>query len=275
MEISASHDAKTHKRGIAMRLLQIFLIFLFSLRVLLSAKQESKFIEDLKRFEDRYSLKVTFGMPPFSDIAHESIECKEPSVLDVDRFLPLFFFEFNLYPPDFVKAAGLKNVVFCKKLTSNNAPAAGIADIVNDTVYFEVSQGVYDRWYVQKTIHHEFFHQVDFHDDKFVADQEWTDLNPPGIDYVSKRKFMKFPGFFVYDAVNQGFLNQYSLTGPEEDKAEFFSEMMLNYGVMEERAKKDQAVELKMQLLKDRLKKFCPSIDDAFWDKTAALYRGF
>ena len=91
-------------------------------------------------------------------------------------------------------------------------------------------RGGYDRLYLCRVLHHEFFHIIDYRDDGDVyEDKAWAALNRPGFHYgtggknaqhvASARELTeKFPGF----------LNYYATTGVEEDKAEVFANLIVD-----------------------------------------------
>jgi hypothetical protein len=70
-----------------------------------------------------------------------------------------------------------------------------------------------------------------------------------------------------------GFLNAYSISGLEEDKAEIFAYMVVARQYMEERAMRDAIVEKKMQKMEEGLQAFCPQLHDQFWDRAGAVER--
>jgi hypothetical protein len=194
---------------------------------------------------------------------------------DIDRYSVVFVREFSLYPPSLVKRCGLKRVVLCEGLSFDGQSRAAIPDFFHDTLYVDVLRGGYDRSYQCKVLHHEFFHIIDYRDDgRLYEDKDWAKLNPPGFKYGTGGKHAqneasaseltdKFPGF----------LNYYSTTGVEEDKAELFANLIVDSAYVAQRAKTDRVLHAKVQALKKLMTKFCPDVDEAFWTKSAAVNR--
>ncbi len=69
------------------------------------------------------------------------------------------------------------------------------------------------------------------------------------------------------DPTLKGFLNRYSMSGVEEDKAEMFANMMINYRMVDLRSQTDPVIRTKMLRIKTLLYKFCPAFDNDFWTK--------
>ena len=59
-----------------------------------------------------------------------------------------------------------------------------IPDYKHDTLYLDAARGAYDKSYVRKVIHHDFFHMIDKRDDGSVKkDERWAKLNPGDFKY--------------------------------------------------------------------------------------------
>jgi hypothetical protein len=70
-----------------------------------------------------------------------------------------------------------------------------------------------------------------------------------------------------------GFLNHYSTTGVEEDKAEVFANLIFDAAYVAERAKKDKVLATKIERMKELLTKFCPEMNQKFWTKVEKINR--
>ena len=64
-----------------------------------------------------------------------------------------------------------------------------------------------------------------------------------------------------------GFLNRYATSGVEEDKAEIFAHLMTEYALVGKRAATDDVIFKKMSAMKALLAKFCPDLNEVFWDE--------
>jgi len=127
----------------------------------------------------------------------------------------------------------------------------------------------------RSVIHHEFFHIIDYRDDgELYADRRWMDLNPVEFQYGSGGKNAQDDSSAsLMTSDRPGFLNSYSRTGVEEDKAEVFANMIVNGGLLAGRASTDPVLRAKMERMKELLAKFCPEIDDTFWEAARRVER--
>jgi hypothetical protein len=161
-------------------------------------------------------------------------------------------------------------------LTFESQRRGAIPDFENDILYLDVDQGSYDRFYQRRVLHHEFFHIVDWRDDReLYEDGKWRALNADSFHYRNG-------GFALQSAStagdvqdrDPGFLTCYSMSGVEEDKAELFSFLVVAPKLVGKRAERDRVLANKVARMKDLLAEFCPQLDDAFWRKVEATDRG-
>lgn len=193
----------------------------------------------------------------------------------ITAYVPLLVGEWSLYPPDLFRKAGLKRLVLCEELTNSSLKVGAVPDFENGDLYLDVSHALDSRPYSRKAIHHDFFHMIDRRDDGSLKDPEWAALNPKGTAY----------GTGGWDAIRDGtasgvltsdipgFLNRYSTSGVEEDKAEVFSNMIVNRDVVDSMAKKDAVLRSKVQKMEELVHKFCPAVGAEFWEAAAKLKR--
>lgn len=64
-----------------------------------------------------------------------------------------------------------------------------------------------------------------------------------------------------------GFLNQYSMSAPEEDQAEIFAHLLTEPARVQARMAVDGILERKVERLKDTLSQFCREMNDRFWQR--------
>jgi hypothetical protein len=77
----------------------------------------------------------------------------------------------------------------------------------------------------------------------------------------------------VPDDTLPGFLNSYSMTGVEEDKAEVFANLLVSPGLVSQRARQDSVLRFKVQRMKLLMWRFVPELDLEFWSRAAGLGR--
>jgi hypothetical protein len=232
--------------------------------------------DDLTKLADVYKIEIVSSKPVFPvKIASGSIDGKPASETEIRTYTPLFVGEFKLYPRELIKKAKLKRVVLCMELSFNKQLRNAVPDFDHDTLFLDVSRGSYNKSYLRKVIHHDFYHIIDLRDDgSLFKDERWAALNPADFKYGNGGKNAqdnsttsiltdKFPGF----------LNHYSTTAVEEDKAEVFANLIVDPDYVSERAKKEPVLKAKIGRMKELMSSFCPEVNAAFWEKTQKLKR--
>ena len=190
---------------------------------------------------------------------------------ELANYVPLFLREFELYPPQLIHRAKIRRVVLCRNLSFAGQLRNAIPDFEHDTLYYEVCRGSHGRAYLRGVVHHEFFHIVDYLDDgELYRDNGWSALNPAAFKYgTGGVNAQDDPTTSLLTDRYPGFLNHYSTTGVEEDKAEVFSNLIARTFYVQQRMATDQVLSAKVTRMKALMHSFCPEIDDGFWTKAA------
>lgn len=232
--------------------------------------------ELLERIAKAYSIEVVYTGQVFPVTTRSGeIAGACPSLEVVDQYAPLFAQEFGLYPAELIKAAKLRRIVFCVDLHFAGQRRNAIPDFEHDTLYLDVKRGDHHRAYLRKVIHHEFFHMIDLRDDgKLYGDERWSALNPEGHRYGDGgRNSQTNSRTSVLTSEASGFLNHYSTTGVEEDKAEVFANLLVEPEEVAKRAAADKILEAKIAAMQKLLAEFCPQVNDSFWRTARATKR--
>lgn len=198
---------------------------------------------------------------------HGSIGGREADNETLEKYQKLLVAEVNRYPTTLMRNSKLKRIILCDELTYEGQRRNAIPDFEHDDLYLDVKRGDHNQRYQRKVIHHEFFHVIDYKDDGSVyADNSWSALNPAGFRYGNGgRNAQDDASTSLLTDRYPGFLNHYSTTGVEEDKAETFANMIVDLRHVQNRAAKDPVVKSKVVAMKALLEKFCPEIDEEFW----------
>ena len=224
----------------------------------------------IKSFEKKYSLDLVVSGFDFST---------EPKVTGADseqvaRYLPLFFSEFNLYPPELVKKSGVTKIVLCKDLKYAGQKRAAYPGLTSGVMCYDVELGAHSEIYQRSSIHHEYFHLIDYRDDRSLyIDRHWDKLNPVGFTYGIGGKNVQEDKTQSLTFDQLGFMNKYSTQGVEEDKAEIFAYLMTRPELMRQRVKTDSVVASKTRMLKNLLASFSDSVNEEFWKSAAKVER--
>jgi hypothetical protein len=193
---------------------------------------------------------------------------------DVDRYRTILETEFLRYPPALIRQIRLRRIVLCRELSFAGQNRSAIPDFEHDTLYFDVVAGGHDRTYQRRAIHHELFHIIDYEDDgELDSDARWAKLNPPTFRYGRGGEHMLSDAWSGVPWDRPSFLNKYSTSGIEEDKAEIFAYMVTEIGFIEKRAVSDDAIRKKMSAMKVLLSDFCPDMNESFWKRAASVPR--
>jgi hypothetical protein len=233
-------------------------------------------LPELGKIARAYKIGVVTADPGFPvQTRHGPIDGKTAEKKAIEDYTGLFAPEFGLYPPDLIKRARLRRVVLCADLSFAGQRRTAVPDWEHDTLYLDVSRGAHAKAYVRKVLHHEFFHMVDYRDDGSVyKDERWAALNPGTFKYGDGgKKAQDQNDTSVLTDKYPGFLNHYSTTGVEEDKAELFAHLIVDAAHVEDRAKKDVVLKAKVERMKELTARFCPDMNAKFWDRARKLKR--
>jgi hypothetical protein len=231
--------------------------------------------DNLKTFTGTYRVEVIYNGPTFPvRMYHGAITGKEADAKAVERYIPLFLAEIQLYPPELITRVRLKRIVLCEELAFAGQLRAAVPDFEHNTYYLDVSRGAHNKTYQQKVIHHDFFHIVDEVNGKLYRDERWSALNPADFKYGNGgTNAQNRADTAVLTDKYPGFLNHYSTTGVEEDKAEVFANLIVDGPYVAGRIETDRVLKSKVERLKEELVAFCPEVNEKFWDRVAKMKR--
>ena len=254
-------------------------VILFLLAASASAQFElsSTASASLKKLERTYAIEIVATNPSFPvKQTYGVIDGKRADLKELESYISLFAPEFSIYPQSLVKLVQLKRVVLCKELSFAGQRRNAIPDFEHDTLYLDAIRGAYSRPYMRKVMHHEFFHIIDWRDDgKLYQDDVWSALNPRSFKYGSGGINAQDKAFSsILTDRFPGFLNYYSTTGVEEDKAELFANLIVDPVYVGSRVKQDEVLSAKVKMLMGLLKSFCPDLNDQFWKQLKSARTG-
>ena len=231
--------------------------------------------QELEKMAKAYEIEIVAADHEFQvQTAHGVIFGRNAEQKEMKCFPDLLAEEFFLYPRELVRRAKLQRVVLCSDLSFAGQPRSAIPGYEDNTLYLDISSGSNSRPYQRKVIHHEFFHIIDYHDDGNVyQDERWASLNPATFKYGGGGKAERSPTGSILTSKYPGFLNTYSMSAVEEDKAEVFANLIVDPAHVEDRAKADRVLNSKVKRMKELLAKFCPEIDGSFWENIRIMKR--
>lgn len=168
----------------------------------------------------------------------------------------------------------MTKIVLCKDLRYARQKRAAYPGLVSGVMCYDVEQGSFSEVYQRSVIHHEYFHLIDYRDDRrLYVDTQWDRLNPDGFTYGVGGKNVQGDKTQSLTFEKLGFMNKYSTQGVEEDKAEIFAYLMTRPEMMAKRIKSDSVVASKTRMLKNLLSSYSDSVDEKFWNSAANVDR--
>jgi hypothetical protein len=220
---------------------------------------ENLFEEIKPEFDElfnRYDINYSIRNEDFEvDVRTYKLKCKACKKNNTDIYLIIFFLEFLLYPKSYIKKSKVKSVIFIDHLdfwTPQYVQYRAACPEYNSTESLYYCTKEKSTSYISLVIHHEFFHYVDWTDDFTYDDQTWRTFNCEGFSYGQGGAYER--EWVPLNPECKGFLNHYSTTGIEEDKAEIFQNLMRF--PHEAFNNEDNIIAKKSFYLKDWLKKY-------------------
>ncbi|MGB4710912.1 MAG: hypothetical protein WBH28_20740 [Fuerstiella sp.] len=233
-----------------------------------AADDNSAAASTVKTLEDKLGIVCEMQSPEFPiQTQHGKIEGRPAKRSDLETYVPILIAEFTIYPRQLIQKTELRRIVLCSNLSFAGQLRTAVPDFEHDTLYLDVARGRHNISYTRKVIHHEFFHLIDLKDDQSLyEDSDWAALNLPDFRYGNGGiNAQNDSQTSVLSDRLPGFLNSYSTTGVEEDKAEVFAAMIVEHATTSKRTKIDAVLLEKTRLLQQQLKAFCPQLDEQFW----------
>ena len=196
------------------------------------------------------SLHITIHLPPSPVTAHlpnpyfpTSIHASSPSLPSLLCFLPHLISALSIYPPSLFERMGLQELWLCDNLTRNDT-SVWVPVFEHRRLYVDCMRR--DAVDLLSVIHHELFHfmeysaihspsapplsapltrQLDF------PDPTWSALNPPHFQYGTggvdaRGAAMAVSGAYNGQRLKGPFVNRYSQSGMEEDRAEIYAALV-------------------------------------------------
>ncbi|MHC4777443.1 MAG: hypothetical protein ACYTFG_02570 [Planctomycetota bacterium] len=216
-----------------------------------------------------YSVELMFESFPQTSWRIEYKLAQKADYPVLKAYLGLFMGEFRRYPKSFVAKTGLAKVVFVKDLSYQGQLRTAIPDYGKEILILDFERAPHSRIYQRHVIHHEFYHLIEeqFHGTPYFRDREWKQLNWPGFRYGRGGRTAQAGSVYVLTHPGMGFINVYSMSGLEEDKAEIFAILFVEeeYRTVRKWAQKDLLLDGKMKHIRKFLLRIDKSMNAAYW----------
>ena len=226
-------------------------------------EEQSRWSPVTAKYEIEVVENPTFPVKSF----HGEIDAQVASESELDRYAEILNAEFTVYPPNFIEKSQIQKIVLCQDLTFAGQKRWAIPEFEHHTLYLDIHNDSTD--YLRRVIHHDVFHLVDVADDgHLLEDARWAALNPTDFRYGNGgASALNDSSTSVLTDKYPGFLNHYSTTGIEEDKAEIFCYMIMEPEHIEQQSSKNPVMKLKVEMMRSLVLKLSPEMNDEFWGK--------
>lgn len=247
----------------------LLIVFISTVQCFSSAKREISSI--ISRIEKKYTISLTYDDIP--EATWDRVKYKIASQADYGqllKYMKLFQREFSKYLKEFIKKTELKNVSFVKNLSFSGQLRTAVPDYKKEILFLDFARGSHSTIYQKHVIHHEFYHMIEeqFNGEPYWKDPNWMAFNDKHFTYgkggaaVQSRSDM-----YELTHPEKGFINLYSMTGVEEDKAEIYASLFIK---AESRKinrwiKKDTILRKKVRYMKDFLFSCCEDMNAEYW----------
>jgi hypothetical protein len=177
------------------------------------------------------------GVPVFlhdlNPPASWKVRCDAPVRADnkqLDLYRKILAAELGKYPMPLLQKSKLKGIAIVKNLSVAGQRRAAMPDYENEILYLDFQRGAHNPAYQAHVIHHEFFHllEQELNGSAYFKDPEWAKLNPKNFKYGKGGKEQRGDDNFALVHPQSGFINRYSTSALEEDKAEIYAALFIS-----------------------------------------------
>lgn len=182
-----------------------------------------------------------------------------------ERLAQLVSKELSIYSKEVFERSKLKRIVLCSSFKNMEAKWGGCCYAWRSTIFLDSAALNIAGEFARKTIHHELYHMIDYHDDVWrYADPVWMKLNTNEFSYYGR------PKINCSTEVSPGFVSDYARSNVCEDKAETYAHMIVSANRVLERAKVDCILSAKIERMQTLMNAFSSHYDERFWSACLA-----
>lgn len=221
------------------------------------------------KLESRYSIRVSYERIPQFTWKLDYQTANSSDFPDLLFYLQLFCEEFSKYPPSFVRRTRLSEVVLVKNLAWQGAQRGAIPDFLKEILVLNFEGSSYKNDYLRHIVHHEYYHLIEqeLNGDAYWKDPKWAAFNETAFKYGSGGRYARGSNMFAMTHPAKGFVNLYSASGLEEDKAEIFACLFMNeeYQRIQPWTRSDPILAAKIRYMKNFMLGIDSGIRQDFW----------
>ena len=244
-----------------MRFIIAFLILTLGLHADFSKAEEL-----ISKLEEEYGIEIVYKK---KEKLTWRLKYKIADENDAEKFaeyVEVLDEEIRKYPKSFVKLTKLKKIFLVKNLYLSSQYRAAVPDYAKEILVLDFAVKD-DGDYRKHVIHHEYYHMIEqeFNRSAYYKDKEWAKLNSSKFKYGKGGKFNRGEDMFPLTNPEKGFINKYSMTALEEDKAEIFAILFVKEEYEKVSKFRDSIIRQKIEYMKKFLESKDKSFDTSFW----------
>jgi hypothetical protein len=191
-----------------------------------------------------------------------TVSGKKISEKGLDFLVPMMIVEFSLYPSSIINKIEIKALTLGEEFYVGGQYRAAVPDWFDFKMKYASKDILPD--YIAKGVHHEIYHYFDYKIDGKIygGDPDWERLNFDGFSYLSAGKNYTDP--IMDEQPIPGFFNFYSKTAVEEDKAEVFKYLVVEYDKII--SHEDPIIVSKALFLKEEMENWDSHVTEEWWE---------
>ena len=200
--------------------------------------------------------EINISCDPRSYAYNSSIHGEQSEYYLLNNFSPYLKSFLDSYPKDFVKK-NIKNLYLATNLLMNSYPVAGLSDGKNIWVKTMIYNGTNKQFYFI-VLHHEFSSNILKND--YADQRQWKIFSIANYDeslsfFKENLTNYEFSRSVNHQLLEEGFINNYAKTNPENDFNTYAETLFTNPEKMKTLSLKFKIIDRKLSFLKDVYRK--------------------
>jgi len=229
--------------------------------------------EYVTRVRAQYSIELLYKdipQPQGTTALYQEVHPRNYSKLLA--FLKILEEELGRYPSRFFEFSQLQQIYLVEKCFHHDRPMEGLYNDRDRVILLEIARGS-NPIRQRHNIHHELFHMMERSVQRMVRldEEEWSKLNKDHFVYGQPSRYKESESFS--SPPREGFATVYSLTSPQEDRAEIYACLMVRSQnrLLSKWMGSDPILKQKVEYIKRFIVAYCPEMDERYWDR---LFKG-
>lgn len=195
-----------------------------------NAQADDQIDQLVTELEATYQIKVHFkSLPNLSwPIGHRLADSSDEPALR--SYLQLLSEELHSYSSAYIAKTQLKSLVLVKDLSYRGQFRTGMPDRYQGALILDFKRGNHAPSYQRHVIHHEYYHLIEatINGSTYWRDPRWAAFNLNEFRYGNGgASAQNSSNMYAFSNPSPGFVNRYSMSAMEEDKAEVYAALFV------------------------------------------------